>query len=113
LLEIGVISTNGVVGQPIQVGNYPGEIAFDPVHNRMYVTNTYDNTVSVIDTSTNKVVGQPIQVGNYPGEIAFDPVHNRMYVTNERNDTVSVIDTSTNAIFIDRPIDQQNFYGNR
>ena len=32
----------------------------------LYVTNTGDNTVSVIDTATNTVVGLPIPVGMPP-----------------------------------------------
>ena len=48
------------------VGNGPIEIAFDSVHNRMYVTNSDDNTVSVIDTATNAVIGGPIGVGAHP-----------------------------------------------
>jgi YVTN family beta-propeller protein len=32
----------------------------------LYVTNEFDNTVSVIDTATNTVVGSPIPVGSVP-----------------------------------------------
>ena len=48
----------------------------------MYVTNSFDDTVSVIDTTTNTVVGNPITVGDGPNGIAYDPVNKRMYVTN-------------------------------
>ena len=39
-----------------------------------YVTNSLDNTVSVIDTSTNTVIGAPIPVGNGPFAIAITPI---------------------------------------
>jgi YVTN family beta-propeller protein len=31
-----------------------------------YITNSFDNNVSVIDTATNTVIGSPIAVGNLP-----------------------------------------------
>ena len=83
---------------PIVVGNNPVAIAFDSIHNRMYVTNIANNTVSVIDTNTNTVVAPPIAVESTPIGIAFDSTHNRMYVTNAPNNSVSVIDTNTNTV---------------
>jgi YVTN family beta-propeller protein len=38
-----------------------------------YVTNSNDNTVSVIDTASNKAVGTPIPVGNSPLGVAVTP----------------------------------------
>ncbi len=43
-------TTNTVIGNPIQVGDEPIDIAYDPENKRMYVTNSGDDTVSVIDT---------------------------------------------------------------
>ena len=60
----------------------------------MYVVNTRNSTVSVIDTSTNSVIGSPIPIGNLAYGIAYDSVNERMYVTNYGSHTVSVIDTS-------------------
>jgi YVTN family beta-propeller protein len=64
---------------------------YDPVNDRMFVTNALDNTVSVIDTNTNMVIGSPIPVGEEPSSIAYDPVHHRMYVTNVGEDDDSNI----------------------
>ena len=83
---------------PIVVGNNPVAIAFDSTHNRMYVTNIANNTVSVIDTNTNTVIAPPIAVGRTPVAIAFDATHDRMYVANSFNRSVSVIDTNTNTV---------------
>jgi YVTN family beta-propeller protein len=41
-------ATNTVVGTPIPVGNGPFGIAFDPNNGFLYVTNSFDDTVSVI-----------------------------------------------------------------
>jgi YVTN family beta-propeller protein len=93
---VSVIDTNtNTVGKPIPVGNGPSGIAFDPIHDRMYVTN--GDGVSVIDVFRYIVVGTiPIPGGG----IAFDPTHNRMYVLTESagRGAVSVIDTNTNTV---------------
>ena len=64
------------------LGSSPVGIAHDPDHQRMYVTNQDDGTVSVIDTSTNTVDPTTITVGSIPLFIAHDPDNHRMYVTN-------------------------------
>jgi YVTN family beta-propeller protein len=85
----------------ITVGSGPSGIAFDSANNRMYVTNSGTNNVSVISTATNAVVGDPITVGTNPHGIAFDSANNRMYVTNYLGNTVSVIRTSDNTVIGD------------
>jgi YVTN family beta-propeller protein len=81
----------------ITVGVIPHGVAFDSANNRMYVTNSDDDTVSVINTATNNV-DATISVGNDPRGIAFDSANNRMYVANYDSDNVSVINTATNNV---------------
>jgi YVTN family beta-propeller protein len=57
----------------IGVGLTPVGIAFDPTHNRMYVTNNDDHTVSIIDTNTDTVPRLPLSVGYDPYAITFVP----------------------------------------
>lgn len=78
---------------PIPVGDLAIGIAFDPQNLHAYVTNTDDNTVSVIDTITNTIVGDPIPVGRGPSYIAIRPDGTRAYASNTDEHTVSVIDT--------------------
>ena len=68
---------------------------YDPVNERMYVTNADDGTVSVIDTYTNTVI-DTIPVGNQQLGIAYDSDNLRMYVTNRSDNTVSVINLCPN-----------------
>jgi len=63
-----------------------------------YITNSGDNTVSVIDTATNTVVGSPITVGSLPFGVAVTPDSSKVYVGNSVDGTVSVIDTATNTV---------------
>ena len=64
---------------------------------RMYVTNSDNDTVSVIDTNNNTVISS-IVVGSGPQGIAYDSKHMRMYVTNLESNSVSAIDTNTNTV---------------
>ena len=63
-----------------------------------YITNSRDNTVSVIDTATNTVVGSPIHVGSKPMGVAVTPDGSKVYVANEGSNDVEVIDTATNTV---------------
>ena len=96
---------------PIPVGFSPWGIAYDTVHQYMYVVNQGDGTVSVIDTNTNTVIDtdpttpliiDPITVGDNPAFLAYDPINQDIYVVNQQfalpNGTVSVIDTNTNTV---------------
>ena len=69
----------------------------------MYVTNTNDDTVSVINTANNSVIAT-ISVGDHPTDLAFDSANNRMYVTNVSDDTVSVINTANNSVIATIPV---------
>ena len=81
---------------PIKVGEGPTEIAVDPSTHKAYVSNSGNNTVSVIDGATNRVIGDPIPVGDGPRGIAVDTSTHLVYVTNPGSNTVSVIDESSN-----------------
>ncbi|WP_169846809.1 ricin-type beta-trefoil lectin domain protein, partial [Rhodococcus marinonascens] len=78
------------------VGNTPAGVAVTPDGSRVYVINTGDDTVSVIDTATNTVVNA-IPVGKLPNRVAITPDGSHAYVTNTLDNSVSVIaiDTGT------------------
>jgi YVTN family beta-propeller protein len=46
-------NTNTVIGTPIQIGDAPFDIAYDPIHKRMYVANFAYDTVSHKSLSTS------------------------------------------------------------
>ena len=95
---------SGVEAQPpIQVGKGPSGIAYNLDNKMMYVSNTGDDTVSVIDTTTNTVVGNPIPVGDGPSRIAYDNATKSMYVI-QSDRSVSVIDTTTNIVVKSIPV---------
>jgi YVTN family beta-propeller protein len=62
-----------------------------------YITNSADNTVSVIDTGTGSVVAT-IPVGRDPIGVVVLPSGAKVYITNYQDHTVSVIDTTSNTV---------------
>jgi YVTN family beta-propeller protein len=86
-----------VVIDTISVGGYPSGVAFNYDGSQVYIANTNDNTVSVIQTSDNTVV-DTISVGSDPYGIAVVPNGSYVYVANYMDGTVSVIQTSNNTV---------------
>ena len=62
-----------------------------------YISNSFNNTISVIDTQTNTVTAT-IPVGISPGGVAISPDGTRIYVTHYVNGNISVIDATTNTV---------------
>jgi YVTN family beta-propeller protein len=64
---------------------------------RIYVTNSDDNKVSIIDPATNRVAGE-IAVSPNPHGIVPSPDGSRFYVSSESKDLLDVVDRKTFAI---------------
>ena len=62
----------------------------------VYVTNTPNGTVDVIDADTRLVV-QQIEVGLEPMSLAARPDSSEIWVSNHVSDSVNVIDTSVDS----------------
>ncbi|MGC5124300.1 hypothetical protein ACPXBE_25875, partial [Escherichia coli] len=63
----------------------------------MYVANSSDNTVSVINAATNTVTAT-IAVGRNPFGITLSPDGSKLYVVNSADATVSAVNTATNTV---------------
>ncbi|MDQ1253154.1 MAG: hypothetical protein QG646_2302 [Euryarchaeota archaeon] len=81
----------------IEVGSKPFGVAITPDGKWVYVANSGNNTVSVIDTATNNVI-DTVSVGTKPYGVAVSPDGAKVYVTNQGSDNISVIDTVTNNV---------------
>ena len=75
----------------------------DPAAGTVYVTNSSDGTVSVINEATSAVTAT-IPVGSEPDGVAVDPAAGTVYVTNYGDGTVSVIDAATRAVTATIPV---------
>ncbi|MDT5013318.1 MAG: hypothetical protein QOH57_4935 [Mycobacterium sp.] len=97
-------ATNTVVGQASTKGGQSFGLALSPDGQRLYVSNTFNNTVSVLDTSkATPTLMATVAVGVTPGGIAVSPDGTKVYVANFSSGTVSVISTATNAV-VGKPI---------
>ena len=64
---------------------------------RVFVTNQYDSTVSVVDAESLGVVAT-IDVGEYPEGIAGHPDDHQVWVANWFDNTVTVLDAERLSI---------------
>jgi YVTN family beta-propeller protein len=95
-IDIQSQTVTTTIDQDLQDG--PNGIAITPTGQYIYVTNEYDESVSVIDAATKPVVFASIPVGKYPQGVAVAPNGEYAYVANESSDSVSIIDTDTNTV---------------
>ena len=82
----------------IPVGGWPIGVGVNPTTDKIYVANSTDNTVSVIDGTNDTVTGSPITVGRTPWAVGVNPVADKIYVANWGDKTVSVIDGATDTV---------------
>jgi YVTN family beta-propeller protein len=90
--------TTGQVAQYIPVGTHPIRIAMRPDGLRAFVSNTSENSVSMIDTQTLTEIQPRIPVGHHPQELAVSPNGRRVYVIHESDNRVFVINAATGAV---------------
>jgi YVTN family beta-propeller protein len=62
-----------------------------------YITNYFNNTVSIIDTATNEVT-ETVNVGSKPFGVAVSPDGAYVYIANWGSSNVSVIDAASNKV---------------
>jgi YVTN family beta-propeller protein len=100
---IAVLSgaTNTVTGT-ISVGGTPGQLAYDPANDTLYVVQFAADTVQAINATTNAITTLTGFTG--PAGVAVNPVTNLIYVTNFLHQGgfgqgfVSVINGATNTV---------------
>lgn len=78
----------------LTVGIEPYVVAITPNSEYAYVTNSDNNTITVINTATKTLVATT-QVGAGPFGVAITPNGDYAYVTNDVSNTVSVVSNST------------------
>lgn len=81
----------------IPVGSTPNFISLSPDGALAYVSNIFDDNISVIDTSTNVVVAN-IALGPIPSGMAVLPNGDRAYVALNGTNQVAVLDLTTNQV---------------
>ena len=92
-------------GQPVSriaVGRHPTVMRLNPSRTRLYVANSNDDSVSVVDTTTDKEVerisvrlSEGVPPGNSPEGLALRG--NDLYVANAHSNSVAVVELSGKA----------------
>jgi YVTN family beta-propeller protein len=93
----------GQIAATITVGSGPGPVAIDRATHTVFVGNSNDGTVSVVNGATCNATntsgcGQTpvtVTVGNGPGSLLVDPAVGTLYVANSGDGDVSLISTAT------------------
>jgi YVTN family beta-propeller protein len=75
----------------------PYGASVSPDGSKVYVSNEYSGTISVINT-VNNMVTATVAVGSKPEGIAVSPDGSRVYITNNGANTVSVINCAVDTI---------------
>jgi YVTN family beta-propeller protein len=91
-LSPGALHAQTVAGT-VRVGGNPFGIAVNTATNQVYVANSDDNNVTVINGDTNDTIY--VATGLAPQAVAVNPVTNKIYVANLNSGTVTVIDGTT------------------
>jgi YVTN family beta-propeller protein len=107
LLALVAVALPPRAGQPAQaqnviatmpLGGEPWNVDLNPITNRVYVVNTADRSLMVLDETTGTTTTIP---QDSPWSVAVDVSANRVYAVNTLADAVDVIDGTTNAV-VDR-----------
>jgi YVTN family beta-propeller protein len=102
--SIAVVNTN-LPTQPVKrvvVGRHPTVMLLNPERTRLFVANSNDDSVSVIDTATDKEIervnvrlSESVPPGNSPEGLALNG--DDLYVANSHSNSVAVVELSANA----------------
>lgn len=97
--QIADPSNAGSTTPSIYLGNgmIPWGVVVSTSGDKVYVANSGDNSVSVIDAASNTIDAK-VPVGQRPYGMAVNPKSPKLYVTNYDDNSVSVIDMSNNSL---------------
>lgn len=80
----------------ISVGHVPRGLSLSADGTRIFVANSWDDTISVVDTRTLEVAAT-WKVGAEPSSVAEDPSGKFLFVPNRISDDIAVLDAKTGA----------------
>lgn len=93
---------NGNFIGSVAVGNSPSFIESNKNDSIVYVSNTMDNSISVIDMNSLTIIDTIFGVGNAP--IGMKLLQNNLYIANSLGNNITIINTLTNAVISSIPV---------
>ena len=107
ILNVGLNQTLNTYFTPTDTANYTtasANVSITVMRSPVaYITNNWNNTVSVINTTTNTVTAK-VPVGSGPYGATITPDGTKIYITNINGNTVSVINAATNTVTSTIPV---------
>jgi YVTN family beta-propeller protein len=95
--SVSIINTKTWTQTKLKVGEHPYCAVASPDNETLYVTNTQDDTVSIIDLNTQKII-TTIEVGMTPEGISYDTASKQVLIASWGENKVSIIDARTNKL---------------
>lgn len=86
---IVTLITGTQVTGTINTHKWSSGIVVNPVTNKIYITNAYDSTLTVIDGATNTLASVPVGAG--PTVVTANLSINHVYTVNPRDNTITVV----------------------
>jgi len=102
--NVSVIDCGGIIPTTnINVGSIPYAATFLASYNRLYVTNSDNDDVTIINTTNNSVTLPNIPVNLYPYGIKYVGNSNTIFVANAGSNNLSVINPGSNLVIMEIP----------
>lgn len=95
--DSGNASCDNCVSETVPVGYRPATPALDTENGDIYVSNSLNDSVTVISGTTEKVL-KNITVGSFPGTAEYDPANGELYVPNQDSMNLSAISGVNNSV---------------
>jgi DNA-binding beta-propeller fold protein YncE len=99
--------TNSILDS-IPVSGDPGAVAFDSIHNEIYVCLNTMNMIEIIDGNTDMIVDS-ILLSDIPWEISFSPNCDRAYVSIKNSNLIGVIEAPGHVLLNELSISGMQF----
>ena len=103
LLIFDATADNVASATLVAVGRAPAHVIVDARGERAYVSNSEDDTVSVVDAARGSVVGS-IPTAASPHGLRMGPDGREIYVAATKGNAVSVIDVATSKVIANIPV---------
>lgn len=81
-----------VVHLAMLVGDGPWGVAYNPANNYVYVANSLDSSVTIVDATTREVLTTLAEPFNRPYHLAANTATGKVYVANSGHNSVTILD---------------------
>ncbi|MBN1219633.1 MAG: SBBP repeat-containing protein [Anaerolineae bacterium] len=91
-IQANADATSFNVLSPVEVGDGPWGVAYEPIHDSVYVANSLGNSVTIVDAAGLGVTATLTETLNQPHHLAANPVTGKVYVANGGHNSVTIIE---------------------